>query len=78
MCNMNLDLYKLYRTTPTNYDDVLRLRDLLNDDLLGTDLTCHSADCVATVLKKFLRELPDPIIPVQWYDHFVEASSEYL
>lgn len=37
-----------------------------------------SAVCVANILKKFLRELPDPIIPVQWYDRFIEAISNYF
>ncbi|XP_055630885.1 phosphatidylinositol 3-kinase regulatory subunit alpha isoform X2 [Toxorhynchites rutilus septentrionalis] len=74
MCNMNLDLYKLYRTTPPNYDEVNKLRDSLNENLINTDLSSYSPECVATVLKKFLRELPDPIIPVMFYDKFVEAS----
>ncbi|XP_058838808.1 uncharacterized protein LOC131694261 isoform X2 [Topomyia yanbarensis] len=74
MCNMNLDLYKLYRTTPPNYDEVNKLRDSLNENLINTDLSGYSPECVATVLKKFLRELPDPIIPVMFYDKFVETS----
>lgn len=74
MCDMNLDLYKLYRTTPPNYDEVNKLRDALNENLINTDLSPFSPECVATVLKKFLRELPDPIIPVMFYDKFVETS----
>lgn len=74
MCDMNLDLYKLYRTTPPNYDEVNKLRDSLNENLINTDLSAFSPECVATVLKKFLRELPDPIIPVMFYDKFVETS----
>ncbi|XP_055643291.1 uncharacterized protein LOC129779685 [Toxorhynchites rutilus septentrionalis] len=74
MCYLNLDLYKLYRTTPPNYDEVNKLRDSLNENLINTDLSCYSPECVATVLKKFLRELPDPIIPVMFYDKLVVAS----
>ncbi|XP_053688857.1 phosphatidylinositol 3-kinase regulatory subunit alpha isoform X2 [Sabethes cyaneus] len=74
MINLNLDLYKLYRTTPPNYDEVNKLRDSLNENLINTDLSGYSPECVATVLKKFLRELPDPIIPVMFYDKFVETS----
>lgn len=74
MCDMNLDLYKLYRTTPPNYDEVNKLRDSLNENLINTDLSAFTPECVATVLKKFLRELPDPIIPVMFYDKFVETS----
>nr|UVJ47540.1 phosphatidylinositol 3-kinase [Lasioderma serricorne] len=40
------------------------LRGLLHQGLI----------CQANVLKKYLRELPDPVIPVQWYDRFLEAS----
>lgn len=45
--------------------------------MCNADLSSYSAQCVAGVLKKFLRELPDPVIPVQFYDRFIEASSEY-
>lgn len=71
----NLDLYKLYRTTPPNYDEVTKLRASLDENLINTDLSSYSPECVATVLKKFLRQLPDPIIPVLFYDKFVEVSS---
>ncbi|XP_021697484.1 phosphatidylinositol 3-kinase regulatory subunit alpha isoform X3 [Aedes aegypti] len=74
LCDDNLDLYKLYRTTPSSYDEVNKLRDSLNENLINTDLSNYSPECVATVLKKFLRELPDPIIPVLFYDKFIEAS----
>lgn len=46
-------------------------------DVRSIDLNLYTAQCIASVLKKFLRELPDPVIPVQWYDKFLEASSEY-
>ncbi|XP_055615945.1 uncharacterized protein LOC129762021 [Toxorhynchites rutilus septentrionalis] len=75
MCYLNLDLYKLYRTTPPNYDErTTELRDSLNEKLINTDMSCYSPECVATVLKKFLRELLDPIIPVMFYDKLVVAS----
>lgn len=77
LCDDNLDLYKLYRTTQSSYDEVNKLRDSLNENLINTDLSNYSPECVATVLKKFLRELPDPIIPVLFYDKFIEASSTF-
>lgn len=45
-------------------------------DVCNADLNPYGPQCIASVLKKFLRELPDPVIPVQWYDKFLEASSE--
>lgn len=65
----------------TNHDDSvfgIKSRSILHfSDVCNADLSSYSAQCVAGVLKKFLRELPDPVIPVQFYDRFIEASSEY-
>lgn len=47
-------------------------------DVCNADLSSYSPQCIASVLKKFLRELPDPVIPVQWYDRFLEASSTHI
>ncbi|XP_020283755.1 phosphatidylinositol 3-kinase regulatory subunit alpha isoform X3 [Pseudomyrmex gracilis] len=69
-----LDLYKVYHSSPTN-EQTLELRQKLNEDVCNADLTSYSPQCIASVLKKFLRELPDPVIPVQMYDRFLEAST---
>ncbi|XP_016905595.1 phosphatidylinositol 3-kinase regulatory subunit alpha isoform X2 [Apis cerana] len=69
-----LDLYKVYHSSPPN-EQTLELRQKLNEDVCNADLSSYSAQCVAGVLKKFLRELPDPVIPVQFYDRFIEASN---
>uniref|UniRef100_A0A2M4BAG4 Putative phosphatidylinositol 3-kinase regulatory subunit n=1 Tax=Anopheles marajoara TaxID=58244 RepID=A0A2M4BAG4_9DIPT len=71
-----LDLYVIYRTTPPRFDEVNKLRDALNENLLNIDLKGYSADCVAMVLKKFFRELPDPVIPVVLYESFIEATKQ--
>lgn len=73
-----LDLYVVYRTTPLRYDEVNKLRDALNENLLNIDLNGYTPECVATVLKKFFHELPDPLIPVAWYQSFIDASCKYL
>nr|XP_012215205.1 PREDICTED: uncharacterized protein LOC105667777 isoform X1 [Linepithema humile] len=69
-----LDLYKVYHSSPPN-EQTLELRQKLNEDVCNADLDPYTPQCIASVLKKFLRELPDPVIPVQLYDRFLEASS---
>ncbi|KAF6216721.1 hypothetical protein GE061_001068 [Apolygus lucorum] len=67
------DIYKIYKHNGAK-DETDRLRQLLNENVHAVDLSHYELPIVASVLKKFLRELPDPIIPVQWYDKFLEAS----
>uniref|UniRef100_A0A182NHQ5 Phosphatidylinositol 3-kinase regulatory subunit n=1 Tax=Anopheles dirus TaxID=7168 RepID=A0A182NHQ5_9DIPT len=74
MLDKGLDLYVVYRTTPIRYDEVNKLRDALNENLLNIDLNGYTPECVATVLKKFFHELPDPLIPVARYQSFIDAS----
>lgn len=45
-------------------------------DVCNTDLSKINIQGIVAVLKKFLQELPDPVIPVQWYDKFLEAAGE--
>ncbi|XP_012277120.1 phosphatidylinositol 3-kinase regulatory subunit alpha [Orussus abietinus] len=68
-----LDLYKVYHSSPPN-EQTVELRQKLNEDVCNADLSQYSPQCIASVLKKFLRELPDPVIPVQCYDKYLEAS----
>lgn len=64
----------MYCETPPA-DQVSDLLQHLQDDSV-VDLSKYSPVCIANIFKKFLRELPDPVIPVQWYDQFLEASSK--
>ncbi|XP_036142290.1 phosphatidylinositol 3-kinase regulatory subunit alpha isoform X2 [Monomorium pharaonis] len=70
-----LDLYKVYHSSPPN-EQTLKLRQKLNEDVCNTDLSMYTPQCITSILKKFLRELPDPVIPVQWYDKFLEAANK--
>ncbi|BES90725.1 Phosphatidylinositol 3-kinase [Nesidiocoris tenuis] len=67
------DLFKIYKTNGAK-DEADRLRHLLNENVQNVDLSFFAVTTTACILKKFLRELPDPVIPVQWYDRFLEAS----
>jgi RhoGAP domain len=73
-----LDLYKLYRTKiPLEY--LIELRDTLNttdDQLQQIDLTKFEVQYLVSTLKRYLRELPDPLIPVKWYDGFINTFKQ--
>lgn len=74
--NNSLELYNIYCETPPA-DQVSDLLNKLQENA-DVELTKYSPVCIASVFKKFLRELPDPVIPVQWYDQFLEAASTYF
>ncbi|XP_017772624.1 PREDICTED: phosphatidylinositol 3-kinase regulatory subunit alpha isoform X2 [Nicrophorus vespilloides] len=70
--NSSLELYSLYSESAPS-EQVSELRQSLNESS-NVDLTLYTPVCIANVFKNFLRELPDPIIPVQWYDQFLDAA----
>ncbi|CAH0562412.1 unnamed protein product [Brassicogethes aeneus] len=70
-----LELYNLYSSTPPS-DQVTTLLEKIKESPLNVDLSEYSPVCIASIFKKYLRELPDPLIPVSWYDKFIMASKE--
>lgn len=75
----NLDLYKLYRTK-IPLDNLIELREVLNttnDQLMEIDLTKYEIQYLVSILKRFLRELPDPLVPVEYYDRFINSLKLY-
>lgn len=75
--NTSLELYNMYCETPPA-DQVLDLLQQLQENADVVDLSNYSPVCIANIFKKFLRELPDPVIPVRLYDQFIEAASKFL
>lgn len=75
--NENLELYNIYCATPPG-DQLQALVKKVeeNPNISALNLSEFSPFCVASLFKKYLRELPDPLIPVQWYDKFLEASKK--
>jgi len=53
--------------------DICFLADVMGADLFGYDFCT-----IATALKRFLLELPDSVIPVQWYHKFLDVSGKML
>lgn len=70
-----LDLYKLYRTK-IPLECLIELRDVLNttnDQLQQIDLTKYEIQYLVSILKRYLRELPDPVICTRYYEQFITA-----
>jgi hypothetical protein len=47
-------------------------------DVSQLNLDNFNVHCVAGVLKKYLRELPNPVIPVEMYSYFIDAASKLM
>jgi len=45
-------------------------------DVETVDLASFDSAVIASTMKKYLRELPDPVIPEQFYTKFIDAASE--
>jgi phosphoinositide-3-kinase regulatory subunit alpha/beta/delta len=72
-----LDLYKVYRTK-IPLENLTDLRDVLNtnDQLQQIDLSKYGILYLVSILKRYLRELPDPVIPVRFYDQFINVFKQ--
>jgi len=46
-------------------------------DVETVDLASFDSAVIASTMKKYLRELPDPVIPEQFYTKFIDAASEF-
>ncbi|KAK7074491.1 Phosphatidylinositol 3-kinase regulatory subunit gamma, partial [Halocaridina rubra] len=67
------DPYRLYRTPPQQ-DTLIQLRQECDKGMCSVDLRKYEPHVIAYLIKRYLRELPEPVIPEPFYDHFIEAS----
>ncbi|XP_076102045.1 phosphatidylinositol 3-kinase regulatory subunit alpha-like isoform X1 [Mytilus galloprovincialis] len=67
-----LSVYRMYAKS----EEVNAIKVQLNmaTEPSQVNLSQFNVHCVAGVLKKYLRELPNPVIPVEFYDNFITAA----
>lgn len=70
--NFHVDLYKIYRSTPAP-EQFAELVESVTQDIHQVQWSKYPPNCIASLMKKFLKQLPDPVIPVQWYDRFIQS-----
>lgn len=46
-------------------------------DVRSVNLESFDVSVIANMVKKYLRELPDPVIPEDSYSSYIEAASTY-
>lgn len=71
-----LDIYRLYRKT-TPQEELNRLREACDrayPDMYEVNLDHYEAETIAYLVKRYLQELPDPVIPERWHDNFVNTA----
>lgn len=53
------------------------VRILCADDIQTVNLESFDVSVIANMVKRYLRELPEPVIPEDSYSNFVDAASMY-
>lgn len=72
---IEIDLYNCLYQKIIEQSIVKEICDDLNKEFT-IELCSYPIDAINGALKKFLRDLPDPVIPVQFYHPFIEAASK--
>ncbi|XP_046372437.1 phosphatidylinositol 3-kinase regulatory subunit alpha-like isoform X2 [Haliotis rufescens] len=66
-----LSVYRISAKT----EDINEVKAVFNiGDTSQLNLSSYNVHCVAGALKKYLRELPNPVIPVEMYSAFIGAA----
>lgn len=66
-----LSIYRISAKT----EDINEIKAAFNmGEQEKVNLSTYDVHCIAGVLKKYLRELPNPVIPVEMYSKFIETA----
>ncbi|XP_042910045.1 phosphatidylinositol 3-kinase regulatory subunit alpha isoform X1 [Parasteatoda tepidariorum] len=71
--NKDIDLYLAYKTHNHSHTQ-LKSKQRQNEDTKNVEFKGYPLSCITSALIKYLRELPNPVIPVKSYEKFVDAS----
>lgn len=67
------DLYAAYKSPLQNHSLSI-MKQIFSEDPENVDLKGFQLPFITSALMKYLRELKNPVIPVQSYDNFIDAS----
>ncbi|XP_035700086.1 phosphatidylinositol 3-kinase regulatory subunit alpha-like isoform X1 [Branchiostoma floridae] len=70
-----LDLDGIYRISSSTAA-INELKKSFNTDPNSVDLSIYDLHCVSGALKRYLRELPNPVLTTELYDSFIAAAKE--
>lgn len=81
--NNNVSLLQFYRQTPSTYNVLQLKQSIIHDSTpdLATTATIlhdHTTETIGGIVKKFLRDLPDSVIPEALYRPFISIVAEDL
>lgn len=71
--HVDVDLYQAYKR-PLQAQNVTEVKQRFSEDSTKLDLKGYTLNYITSALKTYLRELPNPVIPFQYYEKFLEAS----
>ncbi|KAB7506722.1 Phosphatidylinositol 3-kinase regulatory subunit alpha [Armadillidium nasatum] len=72
-----LDLYLLYGKPPSETESLNRLRKACDEDIYNIDLSSYEPHVIAYLIKRYLVELPDPVIPSSAYESLINAARHF-